>query len=360
MKSHEELMLTMADVTGVLFPNEVIAAAIEQFAEPNRVGRSVVNIDRSLQGTPGVTILIPKNVAMSATVVLEGASLTLQTPSYDSVSITMQILGAGAEVGDETIEASKFNIIQDVLQNLGKALADGEDIDIINELIDYTTSDTEALTTTGSVTLAALSYSNVIEVVEIIVTLTTTWTETLMMDYKNGVVHFSSAPSGATIQYGYNNSVTTIDTSTAGVLNAWTINKARATVVSAGYKPDTIICHPDQYMDILNDSAFTEVAKYGSPRPIQNGEVGMIYGLKVLVTTNMYKGVAVVFDSTKAVTYAIKREIYTKMTREGSYAVKGTAAIMAKLWAKSGRVWDEAICMITNMQDDAVLSAAAD
>ena len=360
MKTHEELLLTMADVTGVLYPNEVIADAIAQFAEPNRVCRQLVNIDRSLQNQPGVTILIPKSVALSASVVDEGASLTLQTQSYDSVAITVQIWGAAVSIGDETIEASKFNLIQDAMQNLGKALADAEDKDIINELIDYTTAADVDLVTTGSVTTVALAYSNIIVVDSIVVTLTTTWTETIRMDYKHGVVGFSTAPSSATINFGYNASVPTIETTTAGVLNAWTINEARSTVVAAGYKPDVIIMHPNQYMDILNDSQFTDAAKYGSTRPIQNGEVGMIYGLKVFVTTQMYDGVAVVFDSTKAITYAIKREIYTKMTREGSYAVMGVAALMAKMWAKCGRVWDSSICMITNMQSDASLDVAAD
>lgn len=45
--------------------------------------------------------------------------------------------------------------------------------------------------------------------------------------------------------------------------------------------------HPNQEEDILNESGFIDASQYGSANPIQNGEIGRIYGFRVLVSTNV-------------------------------------------------------------------------
>lgn len=350
-------MLTMDDVSQVLWTQQ-IAGFIEKHAEAKRVARGLCRINRDLAGKPGNEILIPKDVELDCTSASEGSSLTLQSPSYDSVTCKVKIWGTAMEIGDETLECANFDILQNQIENIGLALAKKEDKDIIKEMIDWTDVASEAsAVATGSITTVTLAYGNVIEVSDVQIsgaTATTTYT----VDYKNGVLHFESPPDSAAsvdVTYAYNASVTTIESTTAGVLNLASVISAINQVEANEYVPDTIIVHPDQMMDLRSDSAFQDASKFGSNQMIMNGMVGKFYGLDLFMTTQCPKGVAIVFDRTKAMMLVIKKDIRTRMTREGSYAVKGTVAVMGKLWSNVCRVNDGAICMITGCQDDAEL-----
>lgn len=51
-----------------------------------------------------------------------------------------------------------------------------------------------------------------------------------------------------------------------------------------------IACGPDFYSALSGDSRFTDASKYGSSRPIQAGEVGMVRGFTVFVSNNIPTG----------------------------------------------------------------------
>lgn len=48
--------------------------------------------------------------------------------------------------------------------------------------------------------------------------------------------------------------------------------------------------NPAEEKTLLDDSSFIDASKYGSSRPIQNGEIGMIYGAPVIKTTVVTAG----------------------------------------------------------------------
>jgi len=83
--------------------------------------------------------------------------------------------------------------------------------------------------------------------------------------------------------------VGSVDASTSGVLAYDDIISARANVNGNNYNADTLIIHTDQEADLLKDTKFVNAAAYGAREPILNGEIGMIGGLKVLVTTQMFQ-----------------------------------------------------------------------
>lgn len=362
MKNQENLMLTMSDVTGTLFERQ-IASYIEKQAEAFRVGRQLITINRDLMKPgSGNEILIPMRNALDATVVAEGVSISLATPSYDSVAIKVQILGSGVEIGDETLEAAQFNLINDQLENLALAIAQKEDLDIIYELCDYTEVGTvESFTGTGTEVTYALANSGVLHVNEIILdTVTAVIADgDYTCNYKDGRVLLSAAMSTdgvMTVDYAYAASITVVAVATAGILGYDAIIRARNQVLSNKYKPNILIIHPNQEADLLQEQKFYDASEFGDSNPIKNGLIGRIAGLDVYVTQNCPEGCGIVCDARKAVTYAVKRDIYTKMTKEGSYAVKGTVAIMAKLWSKAGLVNTGATVAIVGAADDATLS----
>jgi hypothetical protein len=355
-KENEVLMLTMSDISGTLYERK-IANFIEKQAEEIRVGRQLVNINRDLVNSDGVEILVPKRVALNATMVSEGVTITLDSPSYDSVAIAPQIYGEAIEIGEESLAAAKFDLIADQLENIALALAQREDVDIIRELIAYTAlSAAEDIGTGAGGTTFAFSYDDVIEIVEVIadsVTLTTSYT----IDYKDGAIIFSTAPSAGaalSVDYIYNASTTCVDVFTAGVLSLEAVISARNSVIASKFKPDTLVINHNQEADLIQDERFLDKSKSGMD-VFQSGFIGRVVGLDVFVTQNMPDGVAVVMDRKRAVTLAIKKEIYTRIVKEGDFAVKGTVAVVGKLWTKAGRINDDAVCMITNAQNDATL-----
>lgn len=53
-----------------------------------------------------------------------------------------------------------------------------------------------------------------------------------------------------------------------------------------------LIVSPEMYALLLGDARFIDASRYGSTRPIQNGEVGSIVGFSVIVSNNIPQGTA--------------------------------------------------------------------
>src|SRR5690606_16081790 len=51
-----------------------------------------------------------------------------------------------------------------------------------------------------------------------------------------------------------------------------------------------VICGPDFYSALSGDQRFTDASKYGSTRPIVNGEMGMARGFRILMSNNLPEG----------------------------------------------------------------------
>ena len=300
MKQTEELMLTLDDVSGTLY-ERMLASAIEKQADSFRVMRSLVNINTDLVNTAGVEILVPKRIALDATVVSEGASLTLQTPSYDSVSIKVQIYGAAVEIGEETVAASQYNLINDALENLALAIAQKEDVDLVTALIDRTEAGILSTTTassTGTDVTFNLSNGNVLTINEVISDGTTL--TAYSVNYKNGRIDITTAMSAEgilTVDYAYAASVTCIAPTVAGAIEYADLISARMQVIINKFRPDTVLVSPYQHADLLKDSNLVDTSKYGSNETVMNGEIGKVAGMRVIVSNNMPDGVVAVFDS---------------------------------------------------------------
>lgn len=56
--------------------------------------------------------------------------------------------------------------------------------------------------------------------------------------------------------------------------------------------------HPSQEEDILNESGFVDASQYGSEAPVQNGEIGRIYGFRTLVSSNVTEDTSLFYHRT--------------------------------------------------------------
>ena len=111
---------------------------------------------------------------------------------------------------------------------------------------------------------------------------------------------------------------TTTPASVNGSLLYEDILAAKVGVVSNYYVPTILLVNPNQESDLLKDTRFTDVSKYGDRAPIMNGEIGKIAGLSVLVSENMTAGKALVVDPNHAAWLAVKRDVELKSDDEPS------------------------------------------
>jgi len=107
---------------------------------------------------------------------------------------------------------------------------------------------------------------------------------------------------------GYGSSVSMA----GGTLTYAEIISAAGNIRAYNWEPNVIIMNPAQFSQILASDMFTDASKYGGREPLLRGEVGMISGLKVLVSTQIASGKALVLDTRQAGYLAIKRPVDLK------------------------------------------------
>lgn len=59
--------------------------------------------------------------------------------------------------------------------------------------------------------------------------------------------------------------------------------------------------HPTEHATLLNITDFIDASKYGSTAPVQNGEIGQLFGMKVLKSTVVTAGRPIVYQAEAAV-----------------------------------------------------------
>lgn len=134
-----------------------------------------------------------------------------------------------------------------------------------------------------------------------------------------------------------NGSLETTQLNSAGQLTRDEIVDIRSDVRSNDYDPDYIIVHPSMEGEMLKIDNFVHADEYGDSRPVQQGEMGTVYGMTVLASTTAdAQGSTggsgtpqlVVIDSDAALHRVVKRNVTVKIDEEernDQYVVVGTA-----------------------------------
>ena len=282
MRELQTLAGTITSSVASLEPTEVIARQIEEAARANLVAMQAVRVNRDLVGSPARSLIVGSRGTITAAAVNEGATITLVNPSYSPATITPTKFGVAVEITTEAINAFQFDLINDYLAEAGYAMAKYLD----------------------SLVCTAIQAQNV-------------W------DY-----------SGATVT-----------ATTSGVLAYDDVISAVAAVRGQNWSPDTIIINPAQQQDLLKDTKFINAAAYGGNGPLANGEIGKFAGLKVLVTSQIASGSAVVLDSAHAAMVAVKRDMTVK---RDELPAKDAIGLYVTEMAKAAVVNNTAAAVITS------------
>jgi len=97
------------------------------------------------------------------------------------------------------------------------------------------------------------------------------------------------------------------------------------------FVPDVLAVHPSEFADLLKDSAVVKALDFGGPAVAPSGRIANLLGMKVLVSTKVPAGTALVVDSKHAGVLFVRRDI---MAEEYEDPVKDLAGVaVTARWA---------------------------
>lgn len=75
------------------------------------------------------------------------------------------------------------------------------------------------------------------------------------------------------------------------------------------FAPDVLAVHPSEFADLLKDAAIQKAMDWGGPAVAPTGRIANLLGMRVLVSTKVTSGTALVIDSKHAGVLFIRRDV---------------------------------------------------
>jgi len=380
MKKYEEFTQEISDLdaSGLqkLLTKEIIKAL-----EPKLVARQLLAEDAKLVGTGGHTRTFRKRTSVNAFAFAEGADIAAISPEivYSTIDVKPSNFGAGETITGDAIDAADFNIINDTKEAIADAMArraderclfgthsvtDFEGIVGVKVIEDISLSGTNW---DGTINEKQLEYGmdrtgafkkGLVKVMEVkFSNAVLTPGVDYQIDFYKGWIKMIPTPdaamSGAQLSLKYEiTDKQVVDVTSATVMDYNAIVDARGKIVAKQGQPTTLLIHPNEQVDLLKDEKFIDASRYGAREPILNGEIGLLAGLRVLVSTQQYQGVGLVVEKgARMGYYVIKKRLTTKVDK----LEKKANDIFIGVWEKSfiGIINDDLIAVITNAQTEA-------
>jgi len=297
MKNIFELAdISTSDVTA-LTP-KVISATIEEIRRGKRVFAQFYKVNRDLVGTGGTQVEFPKK---STGVVVQtdmspGDTIQTSKITYDAVTIAVKKHGVGLGFYGEAIRQVKRDIIRDAIREAGEAYADAMDtlaLEAMFPTVNIIASGAETVSASGTIIIGVKSAP--------------TTAKTLIISSSGTDVIFSGAGT-VVAWYIPTTCGSRRVTSTAGSMSAKDLLLVRSDIISENFDPDVIVIHPKRLPEIFYDPAakFVEAYAYRGAGPLLNGELGQMWGMKVIVTSKAPIYGAILID-TDDLGYCVER-----------------------------------------------------
>ncbi len=298
MKSLEELAnWGTSDLPTLL--TQVILDEVEEAARARRFGRNLLKINEDLVRTKGRSIIFYRRGTLTADSVAEGGTPQGATITYTPYTLTVSKYAVAAKITQEAIDGSNLDLIRDTIYEAGIALADKEDLVILTALLGKTKGGDTF--TTGGATLSA----PVLSIVSV-----DTGAKAATIAWDTGVV--SKASGGSSFTYWYSGRTNHLAAKTYGTFSYYDVVAGANVIRGKKWEPDFMLIHPDQMHMLLKSTQFIDASKYGAREPLLRGEIGQISNMRVLVSTNMSSGNALIINSKRAAKLAIKRHVDLK------------------------------------------------
>jgi N4-gp56 family major capsid protein len=180
-----------------------------------------------IQGKAGSQLQVIKETKFSVAGLTEGTETPVSALDFDPVVLTISWYGDAKQMTKEVIAYAFPFLMDDLKYGASRALAENRDVQILTELANTSTS--------------------------------------AVYPISSGTTRYTSS----TIVAG-------------GVFAKEMVNEAKRVLRLANRELRFIVIHPNQEKALLDDDSFIDASKYGSTMPIMNGEIGMIYGARII------------------------------------------------------------------------------
>lgn len=238
---------------GILFKDheselikQQLVSTIKDAAQKKTVGRQIVSVIPLREGSTLDWNKADKD-SMLVRKIAEGANARLTHETYTQISITPEKFGGTVKITNEMIEDSNFPLIDRMLRQAGRELANTEDTIIFNSFADST----------------------------------------------NGFIQNTD------------HDITSQGTE-IGIVD---ITNSMQQIEEQDYDPDTYIINPKQINELRQIDTFVEADKVGDRRTFENGFVGRIFGIDAVKSTILAADTAYVIDKTEAGSLVIRRPL---------------------------------------------------
>ena len=345
MRNIQELALGTADVVAIT--PKVIAKTIEEVARGKRVMAQLFKENRDLMNQAGDQISFPKKGTGIAFEWGVGAGQTVSASSfsYDAVTISVVKVGGNLRFDREALDNALRDVIKDHITEAGEVYA--ETLDAVAWSVAVGKKAVNIVISNGSVgTTSSLPLISIKSV---------TGGTISSVDYSTGTIILTGSVSSATVQAYFADNIksTGLKVAGGGTLTGKQILQLKAKIEGENYHPDVFICHPDHLADLLYDTntKFLEASAYGSREPLLRGELGQVFGMKVLVTSRIPKSSAIMVDTSALGYRVIKKPLESIREEKPEYY-----QIWYHLWGREnfGVVNTLAIGMITGLTTSSV------
>jgi N4-gp56 family major capsid protein len=299
----EELdTMTTGDLSALI--QDQIADEIDTAVREKRVGRDLLAVNDALVGSPGNTMKFIKRGTISGHPTGESQDSQYDKLNGDGtyqteITVSAEKFSAGSEISREAITDGREDLVDATEEEIGQALADIEDIICLGVLAGGSFNyQEEADSTDGSDNLVTAS-TPIFEVVDVqdvgddgsaSAPISEDFT---VVDYDNGAIDLPDTSTPTASNYD----VTYVDLADASVTDADSmgtidpvkdvLNGIRRKIASRKYNPDTIVVNDANLAEIMSADNFVDASKYGDNDVVMNGEVGRMFGMRVLVSSQI-------------------------------------------------------------------------
>ncbi len=134
----------------------------------------------------------------------------------------------------------------------------------------------------------------------------------------------------------------TVEVAYQQTISVWDVLQGRNKIIGKNRHPNILIMNDSDLPGLLYDSKlkFLDVSAYGSREAILNGEIGKIFGLRVVTTTRAPEGAAVILDTSRLGYDVHKRDL--RGYREDKYEYD---SVWYHFWAERGFGVTDDLCV---------------
>lgn len=263
--------------------------------------------------------------------------VTPTDPKYSTIEVEPEYFGGREPITGEALDDADFNVLDDVRTSLAEGMAIKKDTRIwsvimdVHEVIDEDPS-FDGIETEFQFSVFAtpppVPATGVLEVDLTNVTMPAG--TTYEVDYVQGWIKFSAAPTAGTYSYTYTTRTVTPATTTA-TLSYNDFVDARQSIISQYGKPNAIVIDTLGAGMLLKDDKFIDASHYGAAT-MMTGEIGKIAGMPVIGADNIPNYIGIVMEKGASFGRVVyKRKIF--VTTEKIQKRPGDIWVIA--WEKS-------------------------